>query len=363
MLYPNYTQLGTALNSLGKETESISISISQEFEQFILKIEKNSRDIGAPKDFSAYWPDCYHNLAISYAGLKNIEKAEYYYKKLCDCQAKSTGYSNLTTLAEIEIVKLKGDIPQLLTIIDSLVNREKDNRNSFFISTLLKEKADNLMTINQFEQASKIYRDVIILSDSINEQQLALQLDDLRSVYELDHLTAEKEKNGLYAIIAFTGCLFLIILLIIYVLYSRRLKEKNRNLFNRIQELARLEKVQQRIEREELLVKRLRVWLNTDNRFTQPDINRKQMADNLGTNEKYLADAIRNQCGGQTVNDFVNLFRIKHARKLLEENQQITALSVAIESGISTRITLFRLFRRHFNMSPTKFRKQCQIHP
>ena len=105
------------------------------------------------------------------------------------------------------------------------------------------------------------------------------------------------------------------------------------------------------------LAEQARLLLEKEKLYTDPHMNRKKLAYLLRTNEKYLADAIR-ACEGLRVNDFINFFRIEHARKLLEENQQITALSVAIESGISTRITLFRLFRRHYNMSPTEFRKQ-----
>lgn len=96
--------------------------------------------------------------------------------------------------------------------------------------------------------------------------------------------------------------------------------------------------------------------LEKEKLYINPDMNRKRLAYILRTNEKYLADAIR-FCEGVTINDFINRFRIEHARRLLKENQEITTLSVAIESGISTRITLFRLFHKYYNMSPSDFRK------
>lgn len=107
------------------------------------------------------------------------------------------------------------------------------------------------------------------------------------------------------------------------------------------------------------LAQQARLLFEKEKLYTDPLMNRKKLANLLRTNEKYLADAIR-LCEGLTVNDFINIFRIKHARRLLEENQQLTALSIAIESGISTRITLFRLFRRYYNMSPSAFKKQIE---
>lgn len=96
--------------------------------------------------------------------------------------------------------------------------------------------------------------------------------------------------------------------------------------------------------------------IESEKLYTNPLMNRKKLAFILCTNEKYLADAIR-QCEGVTINDFINRYRIEHARQLLREDKQITNLSVAIESGINTRITLFRLFRKYYNMSPSEFRK------
>lgn len=375
-----YDKLCETLSTLKKC--DAAISTAKQYELLISELEKTARDNNTDINYYGLRHMCYYNYAYAYYGLKNADKVEYYYKIMCENQGTSVGFISITQIVKRMLARLKGEIPYFMASTDSLMNEFKNTENLPFSIELLEEKAEVLMDIHQFENAANTYKEIISMKNSLSKQNMAAQLDDLRSIYELDRLTAEKEKHRLYVIITLTGCFFLIIILIIYILYSRRLKEKNRNLFNRIQELARLEKEQQRIEREEisrlekqaeactafpnetsvdslreeLLIKRLRVWLNTDNRFTQPDINRKQMADYLGTNEKYLADAIRNQCDRQTVSDFINMLRLSYARELLSGNPEMTIETVALEAGLNTRTTLFRLFRKYYGMSPSEFR-------
>ena len=97
-------------------------------------------------------------------------------------------------------------------------------------------------------------------------------------------------------------------------------------------------------------------YLRTEHHYADENINRKQIADALGTNEKYLADAIRNQCEGQTVTDFINDIRLNIARNLLLDEPDLTIESIAQESGFQSRTTLFRLFQRNYGMSPSEFR-------
>lgn len=104
------------------------------------------------------------------------------------------------------------------------------------------------------------------------------------------------------------------------------------------------------------LAEKARDIVESEKLYTNPDMNRKILAHRLSTNEKYLADAIR-FCEGLTIKDFINRFRVEHARKLLEANQQIAIFSVAIESGINTRTTFFRLFRKYYNISPSKYKR------
>lgn len=92
--------------------------------------------------------------------------------------------------------------------------------------------------------------------------------------------------------------------------------------------------------------------------FCDPTLNRKQLADLLGTNENYLASAIREVNEGQTVNDFINKYRLDYACSLITGCPQMKLETIARESGFMTRTTLFRLFHKKFGMSPGQYREE-----
>lgn len=78
----------------------------------------------------------------------------------------------------------------------------------------------------------------------------------------------------------------------------------------------------------------------------------------LGTNRTYLGDALR-ECAGTTPTDFINRYRIRHAALLLSTSDDPVAL-VAEQCGITNRSTFARLFRDHYSMTPTEYRKAAR---
>ena len=96
---------------------------------------------------------------------------------------------------------------------------------------------------------------------------------------------------------AFTGCLLLVLLLAGYIIYSQRLKAKNQVLYRRIQEQIRQEnKAVETIKQipENDLSRELRLFINLnellekEKLYTDPTLNRDDLAQRLGTNRTYL---------------------------------------------------------------------------
>ena len=240
-------------------------------------------------------------------------------------------------------------------------------------------KASILTYLGQYKEACKYYEDYTILSDSLAKASLGLQLNELRTIYELDKAEMEVEQQKLsiraqHNMITGLTCssiLLLIIGLLIYI-HSRRLQAKNQLLYKQIQEKGRLEEeieekntyINQNSTDGELirngrLFAALKELLKDETIYTQPDIDRKAIAEMLNTNEKYLFDSIKEHTE-LSFSEYINELRLNLAKKLLSGNNNYTIEDIAIRSGFGSRRTFHRQFREKYKLSPAEFRKAAK---
>lgn len=88
--------------------------------------------------------------------------------------------------------------------------------------------------------------------------------------------------------------------------------------------------------------------------YLKNNLTRKELADMLNTNERYLAEAIRLGPKGQTFREYINSYRIKYARKLLITHPEIPVQVIVAESGFASRATFYRLYKEIYHEPPTR---------
>jgi len=96
--------------------------------------------------------------------------------------------------------------------------------------------------------------------------------------------------------------------------------------------------------------------MQAEHLFTHPDLERRALADRLGTNERYLADAIHQQAG-ETVGTYIARQRLQYALELLGTHPELTLEAVAIDSGHPSYSTFYRAFGKMYGMSPSEYRR------
>lgn len=88
------------------------------------------------------------------------------------------------------------------------------------------------------------------------------------------------------------------------------------------------------------------------------DITLEQLADKLAISSKALSATI-NSDFGQNFFEFINYYRVEHAKRLLTNNpgKAVDMQSVMQESGFNSKSAFHRFFKKFTQMTPGQFRK------
>ena len=162
----------------------------------------------------------------------------------------------------------------------------------------------------------------------------------------------------------------LLILLISYLLWrtyknNQLLTAKNRKLYDEIEQRRKEEQqkmvqlqaaTEEQLTAEQQLYRRLCLLMDEQQPYTDETLNRNALARLLGTNAKYVEQAIRQCSKGETVSDFINRYRLEHVARLLKTTDDPIAI-IGVLSGIPSRTTLIRIFRNAYGMTPSEYRK------
>ena len=145
----------------------------------------------------------------------------------------------------------------------------------------------------------------------------------------------------------------------------RRMLIKNRELFELIhrkqrREVRDIQRLARQTEQErtpnEQLFLRLVELMKKQQRYTDADLNRDMLAAMLGTNHRYIDDAIRECSDSPSTKAFIDGYRVDHAARLLTSTDDSIAL-IAEMSGFANRTTFNEQFRSRYKMTPSEYRR------
>lgn len=318
------------------------------------------------------WKSYYGICTRVYIGKGDVKNAELY----CD-SLENIIYDHDGLLSDLynykgEIAELKGNYEEAYNYYKESHILDSINYGTLGRFSTLFAQIRVLYKLNRGEEAYLLTEALLIRRDSMYNLSVRSQLDELRTVYEVDKLTAESDLHRAEKEILrqrwFIGIIssgLLLIALFIYAIYSRRLKKKNLSLYNQAKELNRKEKAVEscflskpveELSKEMQLYRRVNESIKAKKLFIDPNINRKKLADYLGTNETYLADAIKHGTG-ETFSNYISNLRLQYALELLNDYPELTFDAIAIDSGHGSYSQFFRSFIKKYGMSPSEYRK------
>ena len=260
---------------------------------------------------------------------------------------------------------------QKYEILEPIIREKYDTISNFYIG-LLHTYALGISKVGRYQEAYKVLYRREALADSMEQrilQQETLKFAQQMKTQEKEMELMEKEAEGRLHLIIIISLSVLLIASIIFlwriILAKKRLHEKNRQLFETVQQMMKEEERRQlelcelpsdTLSAPQLLYNRICQLMREKQLYTDSDLNRESLANVLGTNYNVVAAAIKECTDGLTIGDFLDDWRIRHAAALLRDTDNAIGLIVE-QSGFASRSHFSSTFRNKFKMSPSEYRK------
>lgn len=107
-------------------------------------------------------------------------------------------------------------------------------------------------------------------------------------------------------------------------------------------------------DKPDTLMPRIIQLMETQRLYLNPDLKVSDVAAALGVHRNAVSASINAQ-KGCSFNQFMNEYRIGHAKQLLRKSPDVKISAISLESGFTTESTFFRVFKTATGMSPKEW--------
>ena len=308
--------------------------------------------------------------AMVYAANNRKEQAETLFREYQQFQ----GLGALDKAAEGLYLSMTGRYDEAVRLFDetdSMMRSNGDPVIDLYVKTLLNYKYDALQKAGRTAEALTMSDRIRQLTDSIRQQERQADVEQLQEIRQQEEEIIRKHQSlTIHRIVLMA--IVLLLLMAIYIIwrvnrYNRRLAEKNRCLYEQIQQRQQAEAEEQRqlqaqpeekLTQNQQLYRRLCELVKNPDVYTDADTNHETLARLLGTNYQYVYAALR-ECADTTPADYLNRLRIQYAAQLLEKSDDPIGLIIE-QSGFTNRTTFARLFAAFYSMTPSEFRRAAR---
>jgi len=354
----------------------------------------------------------YSNLAITYKELDSLQTALDYYKK---SEQLAETFGNRMEVAQIlhntgDIYLTKGDfqkaisnfqeslqISQNLDIPIGMLHNyarlgkaffqtgeygksESNYKNALEIARSMQmppveaEVYYGLYELHyqnkDFEKAINYYLKAEAITKELLSQEKQKAIAELEIKYETE-LKDEKLEKMNYQIqskqaqnrLLVSGLIFLVFLgsfIVYFLIYRnktlRELYDRNIELLNTVNFYKITpEKTDERDQLKKVF-DRLLELLNNEKIFKDPNLGIKDVADMIGTNEKYVSSAI-SIYAKMNYSNFISFYRINEAKELINQLEFANLNEIMYACGFNSRTTFYYAFKNFTGLSPKQFKE------
>jgi len=110
------------------------------------------------------------------------------------------------------------------------------------------------------------------------------------------------------------------------------------------------------LEQSEVLKTRLQVVMEEHEPYLESGITLPELASLMGCTPNNLSQVI-NDGFGKNFFDFINGYRIRHAKQQLLSSERMPVLQVSMNAGFNSKSAFYTAFRKEVGMTPSQYRK------
>ena len=362
LIYSNYT------DALYNERQYPQmLKVAQEWEEKLKehaeKIKKEGKSLSPLTPWYAY---CYLAIADAQMQMGNYDAANSYLQKVASTinsqtiRVKSAYYHSIS-----QFWACKKDYEKALEYSNMCLKISASIKDAMGMNSLLIDHAYILNSAGRYKEASQLYSSLMEKRDSLEENYMRNQLNEMSVNYQLENERANRNQANMNLAISLSALMISILIGVLYYIYTRKLRQRERIMFKTVQRfklterlnLASLETLsEEKLTMEERLFIETCQMMDRDKPYRDPDFNRDLMATLLNTNRTYLGSAIRKYADGLTISEFITRYRLRYAAALLVGRPDMNINDTGLMAGFNSRSTYNRLFRNFFGVSPTSFR-------
>lgn len=343
-----------------------AIFYAREWEECLNNYRKQMEAKGQSMDMNGSYLYCHLAHTDGLMGLLDLEEAEIALKAARQC-ADGRKQVALYALWDVEArfaeLQEKYDTAlQYASLNYTLLSEAGDRVNALAVNEV---RARLLLKTGNNEAAATAYQEIIAQQDSLRNISMGAQLDDLRTIYEVDRITAEQKQTKIQLWLFILLCVFFIISTVSYFIYSKKLQLNNKELYRQIEERTNAQEEIIRLKFNQLkkdtqenltLFDRLEKEMGEQKIYLQKDLSLDMLAERLNTNRTYLSDCIKNGCG-KTYSTYISDLRLHAAIKLFERESGLSVTEVSEQVGYSTYTSFYRAFSKRYGINPSEYYK------
>lgn len=233
-------------------------------------------------------------------------------------------------------------------------------------SEILKGYANTYEGLQNYKMALQYYKDYDELRKTLVSEQTQRMVKELQIKYESE-LKDQKIENATFDLnlkksqnrnlLLGLGLAILIIIFTIFFLNFRHKKlkelyEKNIESLNAYSFIRKAADVGDPLRG---IFDKVLVLLEEEKIYQKTTLSLTELAELVGSNEKYVSSAISKYTDSNYSN-FINLYRINEAKRLIHEGLDIQINDVMVNCGFNSRTPFYNAFTKFTGMSPKQFK-------